>query len=95
MCFPIHELVKNRDSRAPLVGFGASGAAAAPMQDMMKFAMEAGLYLPYFSNITRLTPPLNISTEDIDFAVEDGDLGIGLNQYLVERLSQVPHREHL
>jgi taurine--2-oxoglutarate transaminase len=78
------ELVKNRDSRAPLVGFGASGAAAAPMQDMMKFAMEAGLYLSYFSNITRLTPPLNISTEDIDFAVEILDRMVAISDRLAD-----------
>ena len=54
------------------------------MQDMMKFAMEAGLYLSYFSNITRLTPPLNISTEDIDFAVEILDRMVAISDRLAD-----------
>ncbi len=59
------ELVKNRDSRAPLVPFAAKGDAAKPMTEMMAFAMEAGLYLSFYSNVIRLTPPLNISEEDM------------------------------
>ncbi len=59
------ELVKNRDTREPLVPFGAKGAAAKPMSDMMSFAMDAGLYLSFYSNVIRLTPPLNISEEDM------------------------------
>ena len=36
------------------------------MAEMMAFAMKEGLYLSHFSNTIRLTPPLNISHEDID-----------------------------
>lgn len=64
------ELVKDRASRAPLVPFNAGGEAAKPMAEMMKFAMDEGLYLSFFSNVIRLTPPLNISEDDIDFAVD-------------------------
>ncbi len=35
------ELVKDRNTREPLVPFNAKGASTAPMQDMMKFAMNA------------------------------------------------------
>ncbi len=59
------ELVKNRDTREPLVPFAAKGADAKPMSEMMSFAMNEGLYLSFFSNVIRLTPPLNISEDDL------------------------------
>ncbi len=59
------ELVKNRETREPLVPYAAKGAAAGPMSAMMGFAMQEGLYLSFFSNVIRLTPPLNISEEDM------------------------------
>jgi taurine--2-oxoglutarate transaminase len=59
------ELVKNRDTKEPLVPFAAKGDDAKPMTDMMAFAMNNGLYLSFFSNVIRLTPPLNISEEDL------------------------------
>ncbi len=59
------ELVKDRETREPLVPFAAKGDAAAPMNAMMKAGMEKGLYLSFFSNVIRLTPPLNISEEDM------------------------------
>ncbi|MEM8775566.1 MAG: aminotransferase class III-fold pyridoxal phosphate-dependent enzyme, partial [Pseudomonadota bacterium] len=55
------ELVKNRETREMLVPFGAKGEAAKPMTEMMSYAMNEGLYLSFFSNVIRLTPPLNIS----------------------------------
>jgi taurine--2-oxoglutarate transaminase len=58
-------LVKNRDTRDPLVPFAAKGDAAKPMSEMMAFAMNEGLYLSFFSNVIRLTPPLNISEDDL------------------------------
>ncbi len=64
------ELVKNRDTREPLVPFAAKGEAAKPMAEMMAFAMNEGLYLSSFSNIIRLTPPLNISEEDMMWGLE-------------------------
>lgn len=59
------ELVKNRDTREPLVPFAAKGDAAKPMSAMMSAAMDKGLYLSFFSNVVRLTPPLNISEADL------------------------------
>ncbi len=59
------ELVKDRETKEPLVPFAAKGAAAKPMADMMAFAMNEGLYLSFFSNVIRLTPPLNISEDDL------------------------------
>ena len=34
-------------------------------REMMSFAMNEGLYLSFFSNVIRLTPPLNISEDDL------------------------------
>ena len=59
------ELVKNRETREMLVPFAARGEAAAPMTRMMSAAMDRGLYLSFFSNIIRLTPPLNITEDDM------------------------------
>jgi len=64
------ELVKDRETREPLVPYAAKGADAEPMNEMMAFAMGEGLYLSFFSNIIRLTPPLNISEADLRLGLE-------------------------
>jgi taurine--2-oxoglutarate transaminase len=64
------ELVKNRETREPLVPYAAKGDAAGPMNEMMKCALEQGLYLSFFSNVIRLTPPLNITKADLLFGLE-------------------------
>lgn len=64
------ELVKNRATKEPLVPFNAKNEAAKPMADMMTFAMEHGLYLSYYSNVIRLTPPLNICMDDLLTGIE-------------------------
>ena len=50
--------------------FNAKGKNAAPMSEVMAFAMNEGLYLSCFSNVIRLTPPLNIAHEDLGFACQ-------------------------
>ena len=80
---PSIELVKNRSTRKPLVPFAAEGEAAAPMQAMMKYAMDAGLYLSYFSNVIRLTPPLNITEDDLRTGLE-----------ILDRTLTIADREH-
>ncbi|MEM7214527.1 MAG: aminotransferase class III-fold pyridoxal phosphate-dependent enzyme [Pseudomonadota bacterium] len=64
------ELVKNRKTKEPLVAYAAKGDDAKPMTDMMSFAMKEGLYLSFFSNVIRLTPPLNISQDEISTGLE-------------------------
>ena len=59
------ELVKDRSTREPFVPFAAKGSEAEPMTGIMADAMEKGLYLSFFSNVIRLTPPLNISQDDL------------------------------
>ncbi len=76
------ELVKDRETREPLVPFAAKGDDARPMNAMMKFSMENGLYLSFYSNVIRLTPPLNISEEDLELGLDilDKTLEVG-SQY--------------
>lgn len=64
------ELVKNRESRQMLVPFNAKGEAAKAMTEIVKFSMQQGLYLSTFSNVIRVTPPLNISHEDLTHGVD-------------------------
>ncbi|WP_169945355.1 aminotransferase class III-fold pyridoxal phosphate-dependent enzyme [Microbispora sp. H11081] len=63
------ELVKDRRTREPLVPFNAVGAAAAPMTAVVSAAKGHGLYLAANNNVIRLTPPLVINSEEIDFAL--------------------------
>ncbi len=63
------ELVKDRETREPLVPFNAAGPAAAPMNALVSAAKEQGLYLSANNNVMRLTPPLVITAEEIDFAL--------------------------
>ncbi|WP_327241959.1 aminotransferase class III-fold pyridoxal phosphate-dependent enzyme [Streptomyces sp. NBC_01320] len=63
------ELVKNRETREPLVPFNAKGPAAAPVGRIVKEAMARGLYLTANFNVLRLTPPLVITDSEIDIAL--------------------------
>ena len=50
------ELVKNRETREPLVPFAAKGADAKPMTALTKHAVDNGLYLSTFSNVRPPNP---------------------------------------
>ncbi|MGK0742119.1 aminotransferase class III-fold pyridoxal phosphate-dependent enzyme [Leucobacter sp. Z1108] len=78
------ELVRNRETREPLVPFNAVGEAAAPMQRMIKEAMSKGLYLAANFNVVRLTPPLVITDEELDLALDilDDVLSIADEYYI-------------
>ncbi|HET9675363.1 MAG TPA: aminotransferase class III-fold pyridoxal phosphate-dependent enzyme [Gaiellaceae bacterium] len=60
------ELVKDRETREPLVPFNAGGDAAAPVVRMAKAAMERGLYLFVHWNVVIIAPPLTITREELD-----------------------------
>src|SRR6266571_3730048 len=60
------ELVRNRETREPLVPFNAGGDATAPVRRMTKAAMERGLYLFVDWNVVMIAPPLNITREELD-----------------------------
>jgi len=60
------ELVRDRETREPLVPFNASGEAMAPMAALGNAAMERGLYLMTHWNVVLVVPPLTIIREELD-----------------------------
>ena len=72
------ELVRNRKTREPLVPFNAGGEAAEPMTRMTKACLERGLYPFTHWNVFAITPPLNITRDELDegLAVIDDVLAI-------------------
>ena len=67
------ELVKNRETREPLVPFNASGEAFAPMAKIGKAALANGLYLMTHWNVIIVAPPLTITREELDEGLEKLD----------------------
>ena len=59
------ELVKDRETREPLVPFNASGAALAPVSAIVKRAMERGLFLFAHWNVVMVNPPLTITEQEL------------------------------
>jgi taurine--2-oxoglutarate transaminase len=78
------ELVRNRDTREPLVPFNAGGEAAEPITRLYKAALEAGLYLFVHWNVIMVAPPLNITREELDegLGILDGVLSIADEYYV-------------
>src|SRR5215218_6588755 len=69
-CFWGLELVRNRDTREPLVPFNAGGEAALPVARLAKAALDRGLYLFVHWNVVMLAPPLNITREELTGGLE-------------------------
>jgi taurine---2-oxoglutarate transaminase len=63
------ELVRDRDTRSPLVGFNAKGTDAAPMREITRAGMERGVYLSSHFNVLRVAPPLVIREEELEFGL--------------------------
>jgi taurine---2-oxoglutarate transaminase len=68
-CFWGVELVRNRETREPLVPFNATGDAFAPMARVAKAALERGLYLMTHWNVVMVVPPLTITRDELDEGV--------------------------
>jgi taurine---2-oxoglutarate transaminase len=68
-CFWALELVKDRESREPLVPFNASGEDFAPVARIAKAALERGLYLMTHWNVIMICPPLVITRDEIEEGV--------------------------
>ena len=64
------ELVRNRETREPLVPFNAGGEALEPVTRMMKAALERGLYPFVHWNVFTVVPPLTITREELDEGLE-------------------------
>jgi taurine---2-oxoglutarate transaminase len=60
------ELVRDRETREPLVPFNASGEDLAPVTQIAKAAMDRGLYLMTHWNVILVVPPLTITREELD-----------------------------
>ena len=59
------ELVKNRETREPLVPFNAAGADAKPMTDLVVACKERNLWPFTHFNRMHVVPPCNTPVEDI------------------------------
>ena len=59
------ELVKNRETREPLVPFNAAGADAKPMMDLAAACKERNLWPFTHFNRMHVVPPCNTPVEDI------------------------------
>ena len=59
------ELVKNRETRKPLVPFNATGADAKPMLELAAACKERGLWPFTHFNRMHVVPPCNTPVEDI------------------------------
>jgi taurine---2-oxoglutarate transaminase len=82
-CFWGLELVRNRETREPLVPFNATGEAAAPVARLAKAALERGLYLMTHWNVVMICPPLTITPEELTegMAILDDCLAIADEYY--------------
>jgi taurine--2-oxoglutarate transaminase len=59
------ELVRNRETREPLVPFNAAGADAAPMNAFIGACKERGLWPFTHFNRTHVVPPCTISVDEL------------------------------
>ena len=82
-CFWGIELVKNRETREPLVPYNASGEAAASVARLAKAALERGLYLMTHWNVVMVVPPLTITPEEAEegIAILDDVLALADEHY--------------
>jgi len=82
-CFWGLELVKNRETREPLVPYNGGGEAAAPVTRLAKAALERGLYLMTHWNVIMICPPLTITRDELDegIAILDDVLAIADEYY--------------
>src|SRR5215211_4248039 len=65
-CFWGLELVRNRETREPLVPFNATGEAMAPVGRVAKSALDRGLYLMTHWNVIMVCPPLTITRDELE-----------------------------
>jgi taurine---2-oxoglutarate transaminase len=72
------ELVRDRETREPLVPFNAAGAAAAPMNEFAAACRQRGLWPFIHFNRTHVVPPCTISAHELraGFAILDEALTV-------------------
>jgi taurine--2-oxoglutarate transaminase len=59
------ELVRDRETREPLVPYAAKGEAAQPMAALRRAAMDRGLHLYVHGNVLIVAPPLIVGRDEI------------------------------
>jgi taurine--2-oxoglutarate transaminase len=59
------ELVRDRETREPLVPYAAAGEAAQPMAALNQAAMDRGLHLFTHGNIILVAPPLIVGPDEL------------------------------
>ncbi len=64
------ELVRDRETREPLVPFGASGPAAAPMREVVGACVERGVVPFAAMNRLNVVPPATTSVDDVRLGLE-------------------------
>ena len=72
-CFWGLELVRNRETREPLVPFNATGDAMAPMSRLARAALDRGLYLMTHWNVIMVCPPLTITRDELEEGIASLD----------------------
>src|ERR671934_112817 len=77
-CFWGVELVKDRQTREPLVPFNASGEAFAPVARLAKAALDRGLYLMTHWNVIMIVPPLTITRDELEAGIAILDEALSL-----------------
>ncbi len=72
------ELVRDRESREPLVPFAATGEAQAPMPAVVRAARDRGLHVYAHGNVVLVAPPLVIGRDDLaaGLGILDDVLGV-------------------
>ncbi len=72
------ELVRDRETREPLVPYAATGEAAQPMAALRRAAMDRGLHLYPHGNLLIVAPPLIIGRDEVQEGLEllDGVLAV-------------------
>ena len=70
MLFRGLELIRNRETREPLVPFNASGKEAEPINQLAAAAMERGLFLFVHWNVVVIAPPLVIAESELEAGLE-------------------------
>jgi taurine--2-oxoglutarate transaminase len=59
------ELVRDKQTREPLVAFNASGAAAAPMNEFAAACKKRGLWPFTHFNRTHVVPPCTTTADEV------------------------------
>ncbi|SRR5579885_1669911 len=68
-CFWGIELVRDRETREPLVPFNATGDDAKPIAAFSQRMLEQGVYCMTHWNVAMIVPPLTITREELDEAL--------------------------